>query len=100
VLSKHLYTCLLRLIPHLYRHLRAPIRICLIDFYICDFNHLKGLRVAVLKLVLFHNNAFVFLPVLTLMHVDADSLPLFLQFENIFTLLEVVDLDHIVVTVV
>jgi hypothetical protein len=85
MLSKDLDTGLISLILKFNSNFRTTILIRVINVDASDLNHLESLRVAMLKLVLFHDDAFVFLPVLPFVHIDEDSLSLFLQFEDIFT---------------
>lgn len=78
MLSEYLNACLLSLILKFNCNFRASIGIRLINFDISDLNHFECLRIATLKLVSFHDDIFIFLPVLTLMHIDSDSLSLLL----------------------
>jgi hypothetical protein len=100
MLSKYLNACLFCLIFKFNANFRSPIYIRLIDIDISDLNHLECLRIATLKLVSFHDNIFVFLPVLTLMHIESESLSLFLQFKNILSLLKVRDFDNVEVSII
>jgi hypothetical protein len=100
MLSEYLNACLVSLILKFNTNFRAPIDIGLIDIDISDLNHLECLRIATLNLVPFHDNIFIFLPVLTLMHIDSDSLSLFLQFKNILSLLKVRDFDNVEVSII